>query len=429
MVKYRPRRVSATTGVNKMKSRFLLLGMLLGVLASAPAMAATWITSWAAAPLPPSPAAGPFSATPAFSNQTIRQTLRLSAGGSRLRLRLSNEYGTKPLTIGAAVVTLANADGSPKTGAMRVITFGGASSAVIAAGAPLLSDPIDLPTGPLATIQVNLYLPEDTGPCTCHATGMQDAQVSGAGDFTRSDFTPAQTIQSRAFLSGVEVEARRGGTIVMLGDSITDGMGSTLNANRRWPDQLAARLNRGGASWGVANLGISGNRVLEDGAGVSALARFDRDVLAVSGATHVVIFEGVNDLGISFGRAEGPMAERMRALMPRNKATAERIIAGYQQLIARGHAMGLKVYGATVAPYEGASYWSAKGETQRQAINQWIRTSGAFDGVLDFDAVLRDPAQPSRMRANFHAGDWLHGSDAGYEAMARSIDTGLFRTR
>jgi lysophospholipase L1-like esterase len=217
--------------------------------------------------------------------------------------------------------------------------------------------------------------------------------------------------------------------VVVLGDSISDGVGSTPNANRRWPDLLAARL--AGAqpreNWGVANQGISGNRILEPGAGESALTRFDRDVLGQAGVTHVIVFEGVNDLGLSYGVPEGPMAEIFRNMMPKDKATADRLIAGYRQLIARAHSHGIKVLGATIAPYEGASYWSAEGETHRQAINRWIRGSGEFDGVLDFDAAFRDPAQPRRMREGLHAGDHLHGSDAGYEAVAKSINLGLFR--
>jgi lysophospholipase L1-like esterase len=205
-------------------------------------------------------------------------------------------------------------------------------------------------------------------------------------------------------------------------------VGSTSNANRRWPDLLAERLNtRGGKAWGVINMGISGNQVLNDGAGQSALTRFDRDVLSVPGATYVVIFEGVNDLGLSFGHPEGPFAEALKSLAPANKATAEAIIAGYRQLIARAHSHGLKVLGATIAPYEGAMYYSAEGETQRQAINGWIRTGGAFDTVLDFDKAVRDPAKPTQIAAELQAGDHLHGSDAGYAAMAEAIDLKVFK--
>ena len=400
--------------------RRVLPGAVLAIVLAAPVQAAQWITSWAASPLPTAATPGPGPGPLVLNNQTVRQVLHLSAGGQRVRIRLTNEYGSKPLKVGAATVSRLNADGSLDTASTRVLRFGGDSSALIPAAAPLLSDPVDLPVAALSDLSLSLYFPEDTGPCTCHQVGSQDGFVSEAGDFTAGAFTPKQVIASRAFVSGVEVEVRQGKTVVVLGDSISDGVGSSRNTNRRWPDVLARRLNnRSNANWGVANHGISGNRVLEDGAGQSALARLDRDVLSVTGATHLVVFEGVNDLGISFGAAG-----RMK---PLNLATSSRMIAGYRQIIARAHAHGIKVIGATIAPYEGASYWSPEGEAQRQAINQWIRQGGEFDGVLDFDAVLRDPAQPSRMADGLHMGDHLHGSDAGYEKLGQSINLALFR--
>jgi lysophospholipase L1-like esterase len=410
-------------------NRSTRLAVLLAALLSAsPVFAAQWVTSWAASPLPPAPGMGPLPGTPSFDNQTIRQVLRLSAGGSRLRLKLTNEYGTAPLRIAAATVSLVAEDG--KLGPVLPLSFAGQKAVVIPAGAPLLSDPLQLPVGARARLSVSLYLPEPTGPCTCHSVGVQDAFVSGPGDYTAASFTADHTVQMRAFVSGVEVQSARGRTIVVLGDSISDGVGSTVNTDHRWPDLLAARLaaRKDGSSWGVANQGISGNRVLDGGAGESALSRFDRDVLGQAGVTHVILFLGVNDLGISFGNVtEGPMAQYFRALIPKEKATAQRIIAGYQQLIARAHAHGIKIYGATIAPYEGASYWSAAGESERAAINQWIRTGAAFDAVLDFDAVLRDPTLQTRIRESYQAGDHLHGSDAGYAALANSVDLALFK--
>ncbi|HZF29455.1 MAG TPA: SGNH/GDSL hydrolase family protein [Gammaproteobacteria bacterium] len=256
---------------------------------------------------------------------------------------------------------------------------------------------------------------------------MQDAYVSAKGNFTQGTFAPAQTMQMRAYLSGVEVLATRAQAVVVLGDSISDGVGSTPGANKRWPDLFAERLSarRDGTRFGVVNHGISGNQVLADGAGQSALARFDRDVLSVPGASHVIVFEGVNDLGLGFGKLEGPLAAVMPP--PAVKPTRDAMIAGYRQLIARAHAKGLKIYGATIAPYEGAVYYSAEGNTVRQAINDWIRTSKEFDGVLDFDAAFRDPAKPTQMKDAFQAGDHLHGSDAGYKAVAESIDLEMFR--
>jgi lysophospholipase L1-like esterase len=406
--------------------RQIVVAALLLAAAAANAQPAKWVGSWGASPQPPSPGAGPFPATPSFNDQTIRQIVRLSVGGERVRLRLSNEYGTKAITIGAARVAVADGAGL-KAGTERAVTFDGKPSAVIAVGAPLLSDPIDLAVSDLATLSVSLYLQGDTGPCTCHGTGMQDAYVSAKGDFTKGTFVPAQTTQMRAFLSGVEVLAPNAQALVVFGDSISDGVGSTAGANRRWPDLLAERLSarRGGTHFGVVNHGISGNQVLSDGAGVSALARFDRDVLSVPGVSHVIVFEGVNDLGLGYGKLEGPLA----SIMPKPAITPTRdaMVTGYRQLIARAHAKGLKIYGATIAPYEGAAYYSAEGDAVRQAINDWMRTSKEFDAVLDFDAAFRDPAAPKRMKETFQFGDHLHGSDAGYRAVADSIDLTLFR--
>jgi lysophospholipase L1-like esterase len=403
---------------------------LAGTLAATPsAQTSRWVTSWAASPQPPMTAGGPIPATPTFSNQTIRQVVRVSAGGSRLRLRISNEYGTAPLAVGAVRVAAAAADGAEQPGTSRRVTFGGQSSTVVPAGAPAISDPVDLATKPLASLSVSLYLPEEGGVCSCHGTALQTAFVSGKGDFSAAPFTTAQTIQARAYLTAVDVEAGAGAkAVVVFGDSISDGVGSTVDANRRWPDRLAERLAaRGGAPWGVVNAGISGNRVLSDGMGQSALARFDRDVLAVPGAAAVIVFMGVNDVGLSYGAFEGPLAELFKTMVGPRKATAADLIAAYQQLIARAHGSGLKIYGATIAPYEGAAYYSMPGETVRSAVNQWMRTSKAFDAVLDFDAVFRDPAHPTRMLPAYDSGDHLHGSDAGYDAVAKSVDLSLFR--
>jgi lysophospholipase L1-like esterase len=383
--------------------------------------AAEWVETWGAAPLPPSPAQGPFAATPAFHNQTIRQTVRVSAGGERIRIRFTNEYGTRPLVIGRARVALADEKGSLQPGSERRLLFSGQPTVTIPAGAPFVSDPVDLPVKALGSLSISLYVPQDTGQCTCHQTGMQTTLVSDSGDFTDRPFTPKQTLQVRAFISGVQVEsATPARAVVVLGDSISDGMGSTVDANHRWPDLLANRLDgRAAHPWGVINMGISGNRVLEDGAGQSALARFDRDVLSAAGVRAVIIFEGVNDLGLAFGHLSWlPTGETASQLTP------ESMIAGYRQLIARAHARGLKVIGATITPYEGAGYYSDKGEAVRQAINSWIRTGHELDGVIDFDAVIRDPSKPSQIKASFTA-DHLHGNDASYAAMAAAIDLSL----
>lgn len=405
--------------------------LVLLIALAAPADAAQWVGTWGAAPLPPTPAMGPFPATPSFSNQTIRQVVRVSAGGDRVRVRLTNEYGTQPLTIGAARIALANADGTIDPATARPLTFAGQPRAVIPVGAPLLSDAVDLAVRPLASLSISLYLPEDTGACTCHATGLQTAWVSESGNFVDKAFAAKQTLEVRAFLSGVEVQtATPAAAIAVLGDSISDGVGSTTNANRRWPDYLAERLTErdgGKAAWGVVNLGISGNRLLDDGAAQSALARFDRDVLSVPGVKYLVVFIGVNDLGVSYGEGTGPMADLLRSLRPANPVTVESMIAGYRQLAERARSRGLTVIGATIVPYQGAMYYSERGEAVRQVINDWIRTGKAFDAVLDFDAAIRDPANPARIAEPWHNGDYLHGSDAGYRVLAESIDLSVFR--
>jgi lysophospholipase L1-like esterase len=411
-----------------MLNRFACFACVVWLALCSTSEASEWVQTWGAAPLPPTPALGPFPATPSFNNQTVRQTVRISAGGQQVRLRLTNEYGTKPLRIGAARIALSDEKGAIQPGTVRRVLFAGESSVSIPPGAPFLSDPVDLPVKALSSLSISLYLPEDTGQCTCHQTGLQNAFVSDTGDFTDKPFEPKQTLQVRAFISGVEVRtAGAGRAVVVLGDSISDGIGSTVDANHRWPDLLANRLDgKSGGSWGVVNMGISGNRVLADGAGQSALARFDRDVLSTPGVKTVIVFEGVNDLGISYGPPrEGPMGERFKSMAPPSKVTAAEMIAGYRQLIARAHGKGLKILGATITPYGGALYYSPEGETVRQAINTWIRTGHEFDGVIDFDAVMRDSRDPTQIKEGFHMGDHLHGSDAGYAAMSAAIDLSL----
>lgn len=413
-------------------------GFAPAALAAGASAKAHWVGTWGASPEPPRPTVGRFAGTPGYSNQTIRQLVRISAGGTHLRIHFTNEYGTHALHIGAASVALVDANGALEPGTERTVTFGGKADAFIPAGAPYVSDAIDLAVKPLATVSISVYLPEQTGPCTCHGIGLQTAYVSGPGNFVGKSFDAAQKIQSRAFLSGVDVEtATSGGAIVALGDSITDGFGSMPDTNTRWPDLLANRLGaqHGGGVWGVVDMGISGNQVLADGAGDSALHRFDRDVLSVPGVRYVIISNGLNDLVNSYGGASappsGPALNDPRASAP--KASAAALIAGYRQLIERAHTHGIKVLGATLTPYEGAvlgknaNLYSPEGEAQRQIINRWIRTSGAFDGVLDFDAAWRDPQHQTRIIENLQHGDHLHGNLAGYQALAQSINVALFK--
>jgi lysophospholipase L1-like esterase len=371
---------------------------------------------------------GAFPATPVFHDQTIRQIVRLSGGGIELRVRFTNEFGLARVEIGSAHVAIAAEGGAIQPGSDHVLTFAGKTTAAIQPGAPLLSDPVKVNVPALSSLAISIYLPGTVDSCTCHRTAMQTAYEVSGQQTAATTLPGAQALQTRVLLSAVEVaSAKPAATIVILGDSISDGVGSTSDANRRWPDLLAKRLVRSkGAIVNVSNEGISGNRIVSDGQGVSALVRFDRDVLATPGLAYVIIFEGINDIGAAYmPPIQGPMADYFKR-QPGPPVSAEDMISAYRQMIGRAHVEGVKVIGATITPYEGAAYASAEGEAQRQLVNAWIRTSGAFDAVLDFDAVLRDPTHPARIRDGLHAGDHLHGSDAGYEAIANSIDLSLF---
>ena len=390
-----------------------------------------WARAWGASPQAPTVANGPFPGSPTFDNQTVRQVVRLSGGGRKVRVLFTNEFGNAPVDVGAAHLALAGKGGAILPGSDHLLTFGGQPTAVMRPGAPLLSDPVDFPVKALTRVSISLYLPGKVGACTCHGTSVEPGYVT-AGDATATADVPKVGGPGglpRVLISGVEVASPGpASTIVAFGDSITDGVGSTAGADRRWPDQLADRLAKAGRhGLFISDEGISGNRVLNDGFGVSALARFDRDVLATPGLRYVILFEGINDIGISFMKRPEGGAPSFFANLPGGPVTAEDIISGYRQLIARAHAHGVKVYGATITPYQGAATASPEGEKARQTVNAWIRTSKAFDAVIDFDAVWRDPAKPNQIRDGFHMGDHLHGSDAGYRALARSIDLKLFR--
>jgi lysophospholipase L1-like esterase len=395
-------------------------------LASAMPASAEWVASWAAPPHAPLGTEGPFAAA-SYDNVTLSQILRISEGGAQVRVRFSNRYGPGPLTIGSARVVRIDDAGKEIAGTSRTLSFGGEGGAVIPRGAPFASDVVALELPSLSRIKVEFYLPKPTGPCTCHLTGVDELAVSPPGDFVGKPFTPASTAQFRAFLSVIEVDSRKSpGTIVAFGDSITDGVGSTAGANRRWPDILSNRLQAAGTHWAVANSAISGNRILSPGMGESALARFDEDVLSLPNVKYIIIFEGVNDIGNRFGK-RGPNQPNFPTL-DQPEITADQMIAGYKQLIERAHAKGIKVIGAPIGPYKGASYWSEEGEAARQKINDWIVKGGAFDGVTRIDTAFADPADPLRMREGYHAGDHLHGSDAGLKAVGDSIDLKLFKT-
>lgn len=409
--------------INKSKFAAMVAGIM-GLATVAPA-SAEWVASWSAPPHAPLGTEGPFGAA-SYENVTISQILRVSQGGERLRARFSNRYGTGPLAIGAARVVRIDDGGKEITGTSRTLTFGGDPGAVIPRGAPFASDTVELALPSLSRLKVEFYLPKATGPCTCHLTGVDELAVSPPGDFVGKSFTPVSTAQFRAFLSVIEVDAPRAlGTIVAFGDSITDGVGSTAGANRRWPDILANRLQAAGKHWAVANSAISGNRVLSPGMGESALARFDEDVLSLPNVKYMIIFEGVNDIGNRFGR-RGPNQPNFPGL-DQPEITVEQMIAGYKQLIDRAHAKGIKVIGSPIGPYKGAGYWTEEGEAARQKINDWIVNGGAFDGVVRLDTAFADPADPRQMREGYHMGDHLHGSDAGLKAVGESIELSLFK--
>ncbi len=392
-----------------------------------------WVSAWSAAVHAPLPFTN-LPASPVFENQTIRMVVRPTIGGERLRVRLSNAFGTTATLIGAAHVALVSKDAGIVPQSDRVLTFGGSSSIAIPPGAPMLSDPVDLNVPAFAELAISLYLPEKTPASSTHFWAQHETYMSGPGDFTgQLDIPNPSMTMSWYWLANVEVWAsRQESATVAFGDSITDGVGAKQGEYSDWPDDLAKRLASGqGAGRGLAvlNEGIGGNRILHDGAGVSALARFDRDVLAQPGVVNVIILEGINDIGWPHMKArpspngatpsQGPFAD--------DRVTAQDLIAGLKQIIDRAHEHGIRVFGATLTPYVGADYYSEDGEVTRQAVNQWIRTGGAFDGVFDFDAAVRDPNHPSQFREDYQSGDHLHPSAAGYKAMADVIDLSVLR--
>ena len=373
------------------------------------------------APAPaPAPAPGRGFVPPAtVTNQTLRQIVHTSIGGSKVRVVLSNAYGTAPVEIGGGAIALRDMEASILMATLKTLRFSGSPTATILAGATLVSDPVDLTLAPLSDLAIDLYVPGDLGvspsPVTTHNGASQTNYISDSGNHVgEPSMTPALRPGGWFLIARVEVMSPSNTmAVATFGDSITDGARSTTDTNSRWPDTLARRLAaRKGAGVAVLNAGISGNRVLGDGAGTSALSRFDKDVLMQTGVTHVVVMEGINDIGQARSNPSPSAAD---------------LIAGHKQLIERAHARGLKIYGATLTPYEGAAYYTPEGEAKRQALNEWIRTSGAYDGVVDFDKVTRDPASPSKFLPAFDSGDHLHPGDAGYKAMGDAVDLALFK--
>jgi lysophospholipase L1-like esterase len=398
-----------------------------------------WVGTWATAVVPrpqgPPPAQGPAPLN--FNRQTLRQIVHTSIGGDRVRVVLSNAFGTGPLIVGAANVALRQKDASIVPSSARALTFGGSAATTVAAGAIAVSDPVGVAVPAFADLAIDVFLPGDTAssssPLTTHNGALQTSYISTAGNYSGvAELPVSTTTQSWFFLSRVEVAAPEPvGVVVTLGDSITDGSLSTMDTNNRWPDHLAKRLMAHAtgaqapqaAMMGVLNQGIAGNRVLTEGIGPSALARFDRDVLVQSGVSHVVVLEGINDFGLG-----GP-----GGLGGTPPPAAAEVIAGLRQLIERAHAHGVKVIGGTLLPFEGTNltlfptYYSTDKDARRQAVNEWIRAGKAYDGIIDFDLALRDPAHPSQLLPQFKAVDNLHLTDSGYQAMANAVNLAVLR--
>jgi lysophospholipase L1-like esterase len=405
-----------------------------------------WIGTWAAAPQ--------FSGTAGvvtFSNQTIRLIVHVSAGGRKARVRISNVYGDRPLEIGAGRIARRTQGAEIDPASDRRLTFRGKTSTTVAARTLAVSDPVDLDVLPLSDVAVSLFLPASTAVTTEHTLALQTNYVAGqTGDVTgETKFPVSKTIADWPFLTGVDVAvSSRGGSIVAFGSSLTDGDGSTKDANRRWTDVFAERLQKAGgrgAELGVLNLGVIGNRLLADinspgqtggpfgdtlaelgpRLGDAGVTRFDRDVLAQAGVEYVILALGVND--ILFPGAFTPADQRV---------TADALIAGNRRLIARGHSKGLRVIGSTIPPFEGAlfrrppiTFSTPEKEAVRQSVNAWIRGTREFDGVIDFDAVVRDPDHPARLLPAYDSGDHLHVVDAANVKQAEAIPLSLFGGR
>jgi lysophospholipase L1-like esterase len=405
-----------------------------------------WVTTWATAqllsrsgqpqPLPQVAGAQQAPARPpltSFNNQAVRMIAHISIGGHRARVRLANAFGNMPVAVGGAHIALRAKGPEIVPASDRSLSFNGKPNCTLPPGAVLVSDPVDLEVPQLSDLAITLYLPEDTGPLTTHAAGLHTTYISkpATGDHGAPQFSEAvstTTTQSYYWLAGVDVFADAdAATIVAFGDSITDGARSTPDANRTWPAVLATRLlaNPATSKIAVVNEGIGGNRILRDGNGVSALARFDRDVLSQPGVRWAIILEGINDIGYMTRALRGAATP---GIVDQGdiKVGASDLIGGLRQLIDLAHTRNVKVAGGTLTPFEGAAYYSDEGQQIREEVNRWIRTSGAFDAVIDFAAAVQDPSDPKQFREELQSGDHLHPNDAGYAAMANAIDLSIF---
>jgi lysophospholipase L1-like esterase len=375
-----------------------------------------WVGTWATAPVALPNPDNKFGAT----DTTFREIVHVSLGGPAVRVILTNEFGLDSLTIGAADVALSAGGSDINPAASSALTFNGRPSITIPPGALVVSDPVNLKLPPTSDVAVSIFIPAQAIRQVTHHSFADQTSYTASGNVASAKSLDTPTdITSWPFLKGIDVKADgKAASIVTFGDSITDGAHSTRNANARWPDVLARRLqaDKKTANLGVLNEGIGGNRVLHDNTGPSALARFDRDVLAQAGVKYLVIMESINDIG----HAQDPHHSY-------DVVSADDLITGLSQLAARAHTHGIKVIGATLTPYMGAKYSSPAGETMREAINQWIRTTNQLDGVIDFDKVTSDPAHPNVFLPAYDSGDELHPGDAGYKAMGDSVDLKLFK--
>jgi lysophospholipase L1-like esterase len=390
-----------------------------------------WVGTWSASAqpaTPPSLAGTGDHSSAGFDNQTVRNIVFTSVGGSQVQVRVSNVFSDQPLVAGRVDVAVEKSGARLEPNTTHILTFGGKRTITIPPDASAVSDPTAMTVPGLTDLAISIYLPDSTGPATYHALAQQTNYISGAGNFAGQASGAAFTTTSQSWYYVDDVNVFAPGTapsaVVALGDSITDGYASQVNANARWPNDLARRLLAADPSrpLSVVDEGISGNRVLNNSAcfGNDALSRLDRDVVTQAGVKDVILLEGINDIGFSQTPDSGCTA-------PNTNVSAADIIAGYEQIIARAHAAGLKIFGATLTPFKGSGYWSPAAERKREAVNNWIRTSGAFDGVIDFATATADPSNPKMFNPAFDSGDHLHPNDAGYQAMANAVDLAMLR--
>jgi lysophospholipase L1-like esterase len=403
--------------------------LLLTLLFAQSAVAQThWVGTWGAAPSPQLSSAEMESQKLVFHDQTLREIVHISIGGDSVRVRLSNSFGTEPVEIGAAHLAVRASGSRVTAGTGRALTFSGRTRVEIPAGAIVISDPVQLKVAPAADLAISLYLPKGAVGGGVHYSAQQTSYIATGDATAAASLDSPATITSWVFLTGVDVLApAAAGSIIAFGDSITDGARSTVDTNHRWPDILAARLLARKSQMAVVDMGIGGNRILHEGAaskrpqfGINALARFDQDVLSQPGVRYLMILEGINDIGHAGSSA--PASETV---------TAEDIIAGLTQMIERAHEKGIKVIVATITPFEGdgnikRGYWTPEKAKVRETVNAWIRSGKGFEGFVDFDKAVRNPANPNKIQPAFDSGDQLHPGDAGYKAMGEAVPLSLF---